>query len=77
LNLNSETDFGKMEDSPCRECIVKMICKEPFGCYDLSKHISNKITYIPIVSLELVKKEPRRKLWLTKLKAHAKNVLSK
>lgn len=58
--LSAKTNFGKMKDSPCQICIVKMLC----GCWDVclefSKYVTNKIAFMPVVSFKPVKIRRRR-----------------
>jgi hypothetical protein len=55
--LSTKTNFGKMKDSPCQTCIVKMLCNE--WCLKFSNYVSRKIINMSIDSFKPVK-IPRR-----------------
>jgi hypothetical protein len=81
IYLCSKTRIGKHKDSPCQDCIVKMLCDEPFGCWELSKYCTNKTTIIWYNHsdgyIEKEKLPTRRKPCMARFKTHVKSVLLK
>lgn len=72
--LIAKSNIGKMKDSPCQTCIVKILCNK--WCLEFSNFLT-KFNFLSRKNITIFKlvKIPRRESWV-KLKVRAKSVLS-